>query len=276
MPKPARRSAASDVKATADPVSLRLISQFVVKFSDRNCNSTANHRGSATHRYSPQRCIVPVGRANQQEQKPRSPPTGLFCNGRLPFCRRAAGMDSAPRAPLHGQNRQRDTAEERGIDDGARRRCCSRLEIVRLSGRPPFEEYSRPEARALFLGGREILSPAPAPVAEIRELAIAGPDGGTSSVAAIPRRRDRRRGEFPALVFFHGGGWVVGDLESYDAMCRHLANAAGCTVVAVDCRLAPEHKFPAAVEDCLAATEWVAANAARARRRRGASRRRRR
>ena len=136
------------------------------------------------------------------------------------------------------------------------------LEIVRLSGRPPFEKVSPTEARALFLGGREILSPAPAPVAETRELAIAGPDGGL-----LPLRLYRAAGtaagaSLPALVFFHGGGWVVGDLESYDAMCRHLANAAGCAVVAVDYRLAPEHKFPAAVEDCVAATEWVAANGA--------------
>jgi acetyl esterase len=136
------------------------------------------------------------------------------------------------------------------------------LEIVRLSGRPPFETVSPIEARALFLGGREILSPAPAPVAETRELAIAGPGGGH-----LPLRLYRAAGtaagaSLPALVFFHGGGWVVGDLESYDAMCRHLANAARCAVVAVDYRLAPEHKFPAAVEDCVAATEWVATNGA--------------
>jgi len=136
------------------------------------------------------------------------------------------------------------------------------LEMVRLSGRPPLETVSPTEARALFLGGREILSPEPAPVAEIRDLGIAGPDGAT-----LPLRLYRGVGAaaetmLPALVFFHGGGWVVGDLETHDPMCRHLANSAGCAVVAVDYRLAPEHKFPAAVEDCLAATEWVAANGA--------------
>jgi acetyl esterase len=132
--------------------------------------------------------------------------------------------------------------------------------MVRLSGRPPLETVSPAAARALFLGGREILSPEPAPVAEIRELDIAGPDG-----ARLPLRLYRGTGTaagtmLPALVFFHGGGWVVGDLETHDPMCRHLANAAACAVVAVDYRLAPEHKFPAAVEDSFAATQWVAAN----------------
>ncbi len=136
------------------------------------------------------------------------------------------------------------------------------LEMVRLSGRPPYETLSAPEARELFLAAREVLASDPPPVAEIRELSAPGPTG-----AAIPLRLYRGATTaaadiLPALVYFHGGGWVIGDLDTHDSLCRHLANAAHCIVVAVDYRLAPEHKFPAAVEDCFAATSWIAQEAA--------------
>jgi acetyl esterase len=132
------------------------------------------------------------------------------------------------------------------------------LEMVRQSGRLPYDQVTPAEARALFRAARDVLCPTPAPVAEIRDLAAApGPDGNM-----VPLRLYRGAGTaseeiLPALVYFHGGGWVVGDLDTYDSLCRHLANAARCAVVAVDYRLAPEHKFPAAVDDCLAVTRWV-------------------
>jgi acetyl esterase len=142
------------------------------------------------------------------------------------------------------------------LDDDAARV----LELVRLSGRPPFEAVSPAEARALFLGGRQIFSPEPPPVAETRDLAVPGPEGGGLILRLYRGAGAAADAKLPTLVFFHGGGWVVGDLETHDPMCRHIANAAGCAVVAVHYRLAPEHKFPAAVEDCVAATLWLEKN----------------
>jgi acetyl esterase len=96
------------------------------------------------------------------------------------------------------------------------------------------------------------------PVHEVEDRSVPGPAG------EIPVRvyRPEGPGPFPALVFFHGGGFVLCSLDTHDGQCRALANRAGCIVISVDYRLAPEHPFPAAPEDCYAATQWVAANAA--------------
>ena len=96
------------------------------------------------------------------------------------------------------------------------------------------------------------------PVAQVENRTIPGPAG------AMPVRiyTPAGSGPFPVLVFFHGGGWVICDLDTHDGHCRSLCNGAGCVVVSADYRLAPEHKFPAAPEDCYAATQWVAAHAA--------------
>lgn len=92
------------------------------------------------------------------------------------------------------------------------------------------------------------------PVAHVENRTLPGPAG------EIPVRvyRPRPDGLLPALVYFHGGGWVICSLDTHDNLCRALANRAGCTVVSVDYRLAPEHRFPAALEDCYAAATWVA------------------
>src|SRR5689334_17959612 len=97
----------------------------------------------------------------------------------------------------------------------------------------------------------------PEPIARVDNRTIPGPAG------EIPVRIYTPDGDgpFPVLVFFHGGGWVICSLDSHDGICRALANGAGCVAVSVDYRLAPEHKFPAAPEDCFAATQWVAAHA---------------
>src|SRR5262245_22138067 len=95
--------------------------------------------------------------------------------------------------------------------------------------------------------------PAP-PLGRIEDIRLPGPAG------EIPARVYAARadgGPLPAVAYFHGGGWVQGDLETHHGLCARLAGHAGALVVAVDYRLAPEHKFPAAVEDCLAAYRWL-------------------
>jgi len=97
------------------------------------------------------------------------------------------------------------------------------------------------------------------PVGSVENRSIPGPGGSVGIRIYTPLERER--GALPVLAFFHGGGFVIGDLDSHDGTCRALANAARCAVVAVDYRLAPEAKFPAAAEDCYAATCWIANNA---------------
>ena len=145
-----------------------------------------------------------------------------------------------------------------GLHPDARRVC----DLIVAVNRPPTETLSPPEARVAYLAARKALQADPEDVAEVRALEAAGPAG------PIPLRfyRGKDAGSDrlqPALVYYHGGGWVIGDLESHDQTCRAIANAAGCIVVAVDYRLAPEHKFPAAADDAIAATRWIWQNAER-------------
>ncbi|HEX3538545.1 MAG TPA: alpha/beta hydrolase [Stellaceae bacterium] len=132
------------------------------------------------------------------------------------------------------------------------------LDMVRIANRPAFETVTPAEARKLYAAGRPGLAPEPMPVAEVRDLTMPGPGG------LLPLRlyRPVAGKSLPVLMFFHGGGWVVGSIETHDTVCSHLAVRAECAVVSVEYRMGPEHKFPAAVEDCVAATEWAADNAA--------------
>jgi acetyl esterase/lipase len=132
--------------------------------------------------------------------------------------------------------------------------------MIRAAGRPPFETLTPDEARRAFAAGRAATQPELQEVAEVRDLACPGPHG------EIKLRAYRPRGTapdevLPALIYFHGGGWLLGDLDSHDGACRHYANGARCRVVSVDYRMAPEHKFPAAIDDSAAATKWIVANA---------------
>jgi len=135
------------------------------------------------------------------------------------------------------------------------------LELAITAGRPPYHTLSPKDARQLFLETRPFSTPAPPAIGTVRNLAADGPLG------QIPLRLYRPAGvpdaaRLPVYVYFHGGGWVIGDLESHDVLCRQLTAESGACVIAVDYRLAPEHKFPAAADEAEAATRWIVAHAA--------------
>jgi acetyl esterase len=121
---------------------------------------------------------------------------------------------------------------------------------------PSPDQVPAPEARRLYRETRAALRP-PAPV-----LPVVGDLNADGTAGSIPLRLYRpSNGVLPALIYFHGGGWVLGDLDTHDVLCRQLALQAGVIVIAVNYRLAPEHPFPAAVEDCYSATAWISSNA---------------
>lgn len=130
------------------------------------------------------------------------------------------------------------------------------LEAMTAAG-PPMHTLSPTEARAAMEAMRGNTD-APEPVGHVEDRLIPGL-AGKQPVRIYTPKGD---GPFPLLVYFHGGGWVVGSLNTVDVSCRALTNLAECIVVSADYRLAPEHKFPAALDDCYAATRWSALHAA--------------
>jgi acetyl esterase len=131
------------------------------------------------------------------------------------------------------------------------------LDMLVAAGGPRFIELSPAEAREWF---NKLRRPFEIPIGQITDRAIPGPAGDIPVRLYTPV--DAAPGRLPVLVYFHGGGWVVGDIDSHDPVCRSLANASGCKIMSVDYRLAPEHPWPAAPDDCFAAVQWVVANAA--------------
>lgn len=135
------------------------------------------------------------------------------------------------------------------------------LDLMASSGQPTMDKMTPKDARLAFTMGLKMLQSPPAKVAEVRDLKIPGPAGDIAARLYRPAVGEADVA-LPVCVYFHGGGFVIGDLDGYDSLCRQLANAAACVVISVDYRLAPEAPFPAAVDDCFAAAQWVAAQAA--------------
>jgi len=131
----------------------------------------------------------------------------------------------------------------------------------REAGRPPIETLTPTEARQQYLASREALNPEPPALRAVTSIEIPGPAGPIPARLYRPLQLRQRDGLAPALLYFHGGGWVIGDLDTHDVVCRTLAASGELLVISVDYRLAPEHKFPAAVDDAIAATEWIARSA---------------
>jgi acetyl esterase len=134
------------------------------------------------------------------------------------------------------------------------------LDFIEQRGIPPTHTLSPQDARSTYRDRRAVLQPDPPAVGQVQRLQATGGRHGP-----IPMRLYRPSsppvGALPVLVYFHGGGWTIGDLDTHDTLCRELANGAGCAIVAVDYRMGPEHRFPAAVDDAITATHWVAQQA---------------
>lgn len=124
---------------------------------------------------------------------------------------------------------------------------------------PPMSQLPLEMARASYIAMGELAEQPPRELAVIRDLTCPGP-GGDIKLRLYDLRETREHG--PAVVFMHGGGFVIGDLDSHHSLCTEIAAELDLPVIAIDYRLAPEHPFPAAPDDCEAASRWIAANSA--------------
>lgn len=131
--------------------------------------------------------------------------------------------------------------------------------LDRMASRAPMTEIAPEEMRRRAAADFTLLNEDPPALARVEDRTIPGPFGATRLRLYDPLASTTPR---PALIYFHGGGWVIGDLETEDRSLRQLALASGAAIVSVDYKLAPEHKFPKPVEDCAAAFTWIADHAA--------------
>jgi acetyl esterase len=131
------------------------------------------------------------------------------------------------------------------------------LDMAAKSGGKPFHEMTPVEARQAAETMFAAFRGTPKDVARVTDMEIPGPAGDIRMRVYTPSVN----GPFGCLVFFHGGGWVIGSIETHDVVCREFSAGAGVVTVSVDYRLAPEHRFPSAADDCYAATKWISDNA---------------
>jgi len=129
------------------------------------------------------------------------------------------------------------------------------------ANRPPYENGTAVQAREMYLAARAVSNPEPPELESATPLSIPAPHGAIPARLYTPKTLRKNNGLAPCLVFYHGGGWVIGNLDSHDVVCRKLAHEGELLVISVDYRLAPEHKFPAAVDDAATAVKWIASNA---------------
>ncbi|WP_457427661.1 alpha/beta hydrolase [Roseateles sp. P5_E7] len=127
------------------------------------------------------------------------------------------------------------------------------LTRIQRANRPAFHTLTPREARLAYRMGAEILDLPRAPLPRVEDLEAAGRPARLYSPSAD---------KLPVMLYLHGGGFTIGDLETHDSLCRQLALRSGCAVLALDYRLAPEHRFPAAVDDAWAALAWLHEQAA--------------
>ncbi len=132
------------------------------------------------------------------------------------------------------------------------------LESIEDEGGPPIETFTPTEARQAAIEALKAVAGQPEEIASVEDTTVPGPQHAVTIRIYTPEGGSAR----PCIVYFHGGGWVLCDLDTHDVVCRALARRAGAVVVAVDYGLSPEHRFPTAVNDSYAAVQWVAAHSA--------------
>lgn len=137
----------------------------------------------------------------------------------------------------------------------------SLLDMAYRVGAPKFHDLSPAQARHSFQKLQFAFRPEAPAVASTTEVPMPRPDGSALLSRLYRPVSSRPEDVLPLLIYFHGGGWCVGDVASYDVLCRQIANASRCAVLSVDYRLAPEHPFPAALDDAALAFEWAVAHA---------------